>query len=248
MYPLLPDLDRAQTETLLGRTRAFVEERARKRSSGDAAFLRLLGHEEILLGSCLYATGTSISEVAQPIRSGLADLRRALELEDRSDPWEVWDSFMTGLAVEDRSYTDFHIALPGLGWYDRDCTGLEWLLAQTAVVFALYRRDRREAQLRLADLHAYLFEATLPQPLQPDLPLLQNLHNLLDALLHKKSDSFSLHLGVRLEMLHTNYGASELRHLDLHGLGLCRLARDRSMEIRIKHGYLPLELLEVTSR
>ncbi len=33
--------------------------------------------------------------------------------------------------------------------------------------------------------------------------------------------------------------------LDLHGLGLSRLAQDRGMIVDVKHIYLPLEILEI---
>jgi hypothetical protein len=201
-----------------------------------------------IIRACLeYGLEQPLTRVAQSIREATRLFRTAVEQGYRPNPWEVWDYFLTAIAIGDRTLAHLLSALPESRWAIFPNSVLAWLEAQNRIAFALFRGEEQRLPRLLANARAYTFEEPLPTCIEQDQPEIQNTGLLLESLAGKNSSTFLPLLEKRMELRTQSFlrqgrnAAAGL--LDLSGLGLCRLAHDRGIQVAVDHVYLPLKLL-----
>lgn len=224
-------------------------QRAARLKEGDGEFFYTAGHQWLTLGMLGYLYEEPTEKIADGIRKGLRDLRTTLEIGRETNAWEVWDFLCYALAVNDRPFARFLATMPRGLWFSDAIKPVPWLIQQVLAGFALFLELDRKAADLLAQLRVMVFDEELPVELEDELPLIRNACELLEALHRKDPAGFEKHLKTR-EKLRTDWftaggGAAPIALIDLHGLGLGRLARDRKMKFAVPHPYLPWELLEV---
>jgi hypothetical protein len=185
--------------------------------------------------------------VVAGVRQGLRHARTAFDLGHHSTGWHVWDYTLFSLASTFRSMAHFMASLPLSAWWESPIKPVPWLLARNRCVFALLREDPAAGPL-LKELEEALFRRELPPELEKDLPDLQNTWRLLQALLSRDAAAFNKGLALREELRAQAFSVGNqtapVALLDLHGLGLCRLARDFEMPLEAGSPYLPFDLLD----
>lgn len=185
-----------------------------------------------------YALEKPVPEVLNPIRDGVRGFRTAVERGCRLSAGEAMEFALYGLAAAERVTTGFLLALPEERWADPSNRATRGLQFQVKTVFALIRGDAESSGEWLEVVKARGRVGAEP-----------GLTELLEALVRRDGDGYNRALVDRMRRREDAY-AAEARHsphalLDLAGLGLCRIARERGLETRLRHVYLPLELLDV---
>ena len=139
-------------------------------------------------------------------------------------------------------------ALAEDAWNRNQIKPVHWLVLQVRCCFALHRVDDRTLDPILADLHHAIFNEQLPSELQRDLPMMHNFWRLLRALRLRDGQDFNAQLAERAALLTASFrqggGIAPIALCDLHGLGLCRFAKQRGMPLTTQHVYLPFALLD----
>ena len=218
-------------------------------SDQNAEYFAKLANLRFIQGMVGYLFDRPLPAVADEIRRGLREIRTAFRFGHECNAWEMWNYLTFALSISARSLADFIASVPDETWWDDTIKPVPWLVLQVQAAIALLH-DGPEAAPLLHDLHVEVFETELPIELHKDLPWIQSTHALLDALQRKDSKQFNHTLQARLEIRARAYSeentAAPIALLDLHSLGLCRLALDRGIEIHVHHPYVPLELLETT--
>ncbi len=235
------------------RARQFLEgcaaRRDEKAERKDAEFFRLLAEQWIVRGCLDYVEEQAPATVARHIRQGLREFQTSLELGHKPNPWEGWEYFLAALAVSDRAMAHMVASLPEEAWAVRQSAALDWIVVQAKVAFALFRGEETETARRLADLKAFVFDHPLTPGFKEDLPEIQNCHRVLEGLHVRNGASFNREMTQRMELRAQSFRRhgtnAPIGALDLPGLGLCRLARERGLQIAVSHVYLPLALLDV---
>lgn len=230
----------------------YLEEHEPQRESeflrGNGEGFRMLGDQRLVQGMIGYLYDMPLPEVAHHLRKGLADIRIAFELKAALHAWQVWDYFLYAAAVNDRPLAHSLASMPEDVWWNREIKPVPWLIRQVKAAFAIYRKEETVASRHLHDLHVLTFKEELPPELQPNLPEIRNYYRLLESILKKDSVVFNKSLEERTEIRADSFRRggtiAPIALLDLHGLGLSRMARDRGISVTIQHVYLPLELLD----
>jgi hypothetical protein len=207
------------------------------------------GHAELhfIRAEIDYLFEAAPAAVVAGVRQGLRHVRTAFDLGHRSTGWHVWDYTLFSLASTFRSMAHFMASLPLAAWWNSPIKPVPWLLVRNRCVFALLREDPAAGPL-LRELEEALFRKALPPELEKDLPDLQNTWRLLQALFARDAAAFNKGLALREELRGQAFSlenrAAPVALLDLHGLGLCRLARDFEMPLETQSPYLPMDLLD----
>mgnify|MGYP001608627056 CR=1 FL=1 len=225
----------------------YFEENLPRRSeqldSGRAPFFRLLADQWFLRAALDHAAAAPALRVAGHLRQGLQEMRVAFELGHVANVWELWDFFFYALAASDRNCAYFVATLPERCW-EPPGESLQWLLAQLKTAFSLFQHDDLEAAVRLSEARTLVFEDPLPTGVAKDAPEIRNLARILETLLQKDAAGLNRALTERLEIRNKAKGNVLMSALDLHALGLAWMARDRGIEVTVRHALLPLALLE----
>jgi hypothetical protein len=172
----------------------------------------------------------------------LKEFRVALELGLLPDAWDRWNFFHAALAAGDRSFAHYLSSL------DPEPPGeaLDWLVAQVNVAQALFRGEDRDTPGLLEVLRTLVLETSLPSGVQEEIPEIQNVYRLLDALFRKDAADFNRLLAermrVRADSFHRSGANAPIGLMDLVGLGLCRLARQQGIGVTVNHVLLPFEI------
>lgn len=235
------------------RVRQFLEDgaarRDEKREAKDSEFFRLLAEQWIVRGCLDYLEEQAPATVVRHIRTGLREFQTALEIGHAPNPWEMWEYFLSALAVSDRAGAHLIASHPEDAWAVRQSDALDWLVVQSKVAFALFRGEETEAARRLADLKAFVFDHPLSPGFKDDLPEIQNCHRILEGLHARNGANVNRELTQRMELRAQSFrrhGANApIGAIDLPGLGLCRLARERGLSVAVAHVYVPLALLDL---
>jgi hypothetical protein len=214
---------------------------------GNGEFFRILGEQYVILGLIAHLFEEPTAAIAAHLRSGLRHVRTAIELRCVLNAWWVWDYLLYALAASDRALAHGISALPDEQWFNKDIKPVPWLIRQNQAVFALLRSDAMRAKRYVADVLVMTHDEQLPEELEPDLPSIRNSARLLEALQQNNATAFNAYLDARMEIRAAYFDGmiAPIALLDLHGLGLCQLARDRELAIDVRHVYLPLALLDV---
>lgn len=175
-----------------------------------------------------YALGAAPDRVRESVVAGVAAFAARLEAGFVPDPWEMWDHFLAAVAV-DPPAADL---LSGVPLEERADATLDGLAAQHRAAVTLFRgADPARA---LADADA------LPPAEEPAVALLRAIHEKNGPAFHRALEE---RMSARAESFQANGRNAPAGLLDLAALGLCRLARDREIEVGVKHVYLPLDVL-----
>jgi hypothetical protein len=238
---LFPELQ-ARLETLSA-LRAEALERS------DAPFFLDSGEQWLVRGFVGYLYEEPAPKLAEMFRRSLLDFRTAFELGAVASAWDVWDWFLYSLAVSDTASAHFLASMPEDVWWKPWVRPISWLVVRLKALFAIFDGHGTQAARLLARLRALVFDEPLPPELKDDTPDIQNDWKLLDALHRRDAAGFTSALefreNFRAAMFRIRGGAAPVGLMDLDGLGLCRLARERGMEIPFRHPYLPFELSDV---
>ncbi len=218
-------------------------------ASGNAGFLERYAELFLIRAELDYLEEAATPKIVGGIRQWLSEIRNAFELGWRTHSWMMWEYFMGAVAVRDLPTAHFLTSLPPECWYDPRHRPVTWLVTQVKTCFALFKSEEHLARMRLGDLDVLVLEETLPSELQRELPQIQNTCRLLHALVDRDAEAFHRHLLLREELRARLYrernAVAPAALIDLSGLGLCRLGRERGLEIKVNHTYLPLEVLDV---
>lgn len=224
-------------------------EREARLDRGDGEFFYTRGHQWLALGMVGYLYEEPPEKVVDLLRNGLREVRTMLELLRRTHAWEIWDFFLYAVAVNDRPFARFLATMPVRLWFNETIKPVPWLIQQVRAAFALFLAKEKRAGELLEQLRIMVFEEELPIELSDQVSLIRNVCELLEDLHQRREADFRKHLQTRMELRTTWFtiggGAAPISLIDLHGLGLCRLARDRGMKTDVRHVYLPLEMLDV---
>ncbi|MFO0984073.1 MAG: Imm49 family immunity protein [Planctomycetota bacterium] len=210
---------------------------------------RVLFAEQLVLRSLLdHLEDAPPARTVQGIRKGLAVYCAALEAHLVPSPRELWHWVLRALAVRDLSAAHLIATAPAELWEVPGNPVLYPMMFQLKAVLALLRYDEPEADRWARALHAAVFEDPPTAGMKPNLDEMQNVAQLVLALHVKDRDQFNAALRVRTQVreksLARNGRNAPIGFLDLEGLGLCALARDRGMATTVRHAYLPLDLLD----
>ncbi len=163
----------------------------------------------------------------------------AIELNYIYEPEELFECFCIAIYLGDMDFAHFLASAPFVEAYD---PGVDFNLIRTA--FALLREQPGLVDEVLEELEALLDKQDSAPPPLNKYGLHRATGNMLACLANKNSANFCRALQTRLNLLQEKGGNHPRDRWDLIGLGLCRLARDRGMNVDVKHPYLPLELLD----
>lgn len=192
------------------------------------------------------------AQTIEGIRKGLVAYSAALEKGHAPSPREVWDHLLRALAINDLSHAQLIASIPVELWEQPENLALYPLMFQLKALLALLRHDEPESSRWVGASHAMAFEDPPSESLKLELEDIRNVHQLLDALHKKDAPVFNaammLRMTLRAKSFTRNGRNSPLGFLDLHGLGLCALARDRGVTVTVRHVYLPLELLDAARK
>lgn len=237
----------AMLETVAQEIEAREKERARALDEADSGFFMDLGEERLIRAFLAYVYEEPMTSVVQPVREALRDLRTGFELGATSTAWDVWDYFWYAVAVGDAKSAHFIAGMPEDVWWVPETRPVPWFVVRLQAAFSIFLEEPRAARL-LERLTRLVFEP-LPPELEDDVPDIQNTCRLLTALHQKKADDFARALKAREEfrarIYKTRGSVSPVALMDLDGLGICRMARDRGILPAFRSPYLPLELFDV---
>lgn len=213
----------------------------------DGRFVANFATSWLVEAMLLYAFEAPLTEIVKSTETGLRELRTAMKLGFRPDSWRMWDYLLFSLAIADEESTSFFAQHATERWRDPNARPTLWLSMQIVCVVALHRQDEEHAAALLPNIHAALFDAPLPIELRPLLPRIFNEYRLVEALYRRDEGTFNEQMDERMRLREEYYRRMERSSptslLDLAGLGLCRLAGERGLAVRIEHVYLPLHLL-----
>ncbi len=212
---------------------------------GDGEFFRVLGEQRVILALIAYLHEEPLAKSVSLIRAGLGDIRTAFELRVVTNAWQLWDYFLYAVAVGDVSLAQFLAALRDRDWWNTDIKPAPWLVKQVKALFALFRNE--DAGRLLRDLKVMVFDEQLPEELEEMLPEIRGTYHLLDALHRRDAAAFNAHLAARMDVRAAYFAGciAPIALLDLHGVGLARLALQRKMLVTLRHTYFPAELLQI---
>ena len=214
----------------------------------DSLFFSELAESWFMRAQLAYLFEETVDTVARYVCRGLTEVRQAFDLGCDSNPWKLWDYLLFALAVRDYSSAEFLALLPDDFWWNPGQKPVPWLVLQVKTVVSLFRNAPGTNDL-LQALYQEVFQSALPEELEPLLPEIENAYSLLCFLYGRNVLEFNRYLSARMDILVRQLGrensAATGALIDLHGLGLCRLARERGMEVTVRHAYLPLDLLMV---
>ena len=221
-------------------------------SDPDEVGVRCRRAGQLVLRACLdHCEAAAATQVAASLGKALTEYARAAEMGWRMGPWHMWNITCTALAVRNFSMAHFLAAAPEIQWREDWRTVLHSLGMAILALHAILRSDRAEAERWIAALRVLAFEDPPTDGMKLNLDEIRNFHQLLEALHKKDPLAFNAALQIRTEVHAASFARngrnSPLGFLDLHGLGLCALARDFGMTITVRHAYLPLELLDAAA-
>ncbi|MBI2901638.1 MAG: immunity 49 family protein [Planctomycetes bacterium] len=246
--PHKPDAKSLQVLAAALREQITTEEARRKEKldEGDAQFFADIAELHFIRAELDYFFEAPLPQVAKAVKLALADAREALRLGRPANAWHLWDYLTYSLAVSDREAAEFFASLPARAWDEKIVKPVPWLTAQVKAAAALVRVDPAVGRL-LEQLRILVFDEILPEALDDLLPQIRNTCLLLEGVSRREAKAFHEAMASRAELRAEYYGrlapAAPIALLDLAGLGLCRLAKDRGMEVDVRHVTLPLELL-----
>jgi hypothetical protein len=189
-----------------------------------------------------------VTTVVENLRRGHAIARHAFAAGYPAHAWDVHHLFLGAVAVHDRRLADALIAMRQDRWDGDRVRPVPWLILRILACFALHRGDDARAAELIERHRLAVFVDRLPPELEPDLPEMRNVHQLLDALVRRDAQTFSARIAERMEIRARALRRSPLDTsglCDLAGLALCRFARSRGLAVTVRHVYLPLELLDI---
>ena len=215
----------------------------------DGQALMKSGENLIVRGMIGYLYDEPLPDVARRVRRGLAYKRDAVEAGKFLNPYLLWDYLLFALAVNDRESADFFASIPQTRWWSADPLPITWFVNRSRALVALYLGREKEAARHVENSTIQVFEEDLPQEVQEEIPDIQYSVLLLRGLLLKDVALFQSTLENREKWRTERFGimgnAVPRALIDLDGLGLCRMARDRSLDVAIESPYLPLKLIDV---
>ncbi len=224
--------------------------REEERKLRNARFFRTLADQWILRGMVEYGEDRPLAEVAASLRRGVLEIRTFFELAASATPWDAWDCLLFALAVGDRPTADFIRRIPEPTWGRLTSMALGWLVMQVRTVSALLGGEETAIARALRDLQVAVLEIPLPDGLGEDAAEVVNGVQLLHAVYRKDEVAFRRVVGERMDLRERSFRRhgrnTPLGFLDLHTLGICRIAKDRGMKIALQHAYLPLGLLDLS--
>lgn len=240
-YDLLPGLitDKSnQQQHLLGeeRTSFFVE-------FAELWFVR---------AQLAYLFEERADTIIQCLQKGLEQATKASGFGLEANPWRIWDYLSNALVAGDYASVNFFSLLSENRLWDSTVKPVPWLIMQVQTLAALFRSlSRSDRVVPMQELYEAIFRTQLPEELNDQLPEIQNMYSLLHALTTGNATEFNTYLTMRMDLLERYFTkqntAATAALLDLSGLGLCRLAGGKQMQITVKHVYLPLEILQVSA-
>jgi hypothetical protein len=232
---------RAAVEGFLKRAEArlpvWIEERR-------GEFVVSVAHQRLNQALLRYVAEEGRPAFESAVRGATGDFCRALEMGFVPLLPEARMFFLAALAVADRPSAQFIASLPPEPWRETPRAGMRWRSLQLDVLFALFKDGDETAGIRLEEIRA--IEA-FPEGLQAEVPAIRNECRLLDAIRTKDAAALDAALGERMAILEASFlrngrnGPWQL--MDLEGLGICRLARDRGLRVQRSHPYLPVDWL-----
>lgn len=196
---------------------------------------------QLRLRACLeYAEERPLSGVLATLREAVQEFAGELEGGLRPSPWDLWHWSLAALAARDREAAEFFSTTPENRWLAPLDESAQWLHAQVLALFSLLRHDETETRRWVEALP----EFPLPDGVADDVPEIRNVHHLLDAIHRRDGTAFHARLAERMELRAKSFARigrdSLLGCLDIEGLGLCALARERGIVPAVAHVYLPL--------
>lgn len=206
--------------------------------------------QAIIRGFVGYYLGNPLDEVR-------ADLLRGCSLTafrvgagaHHLNPWEINDWLHIAMAVGHRGLAEALIGIRVEAWNTRDIRPANWLILRLRIVMDLWRGDERQVSFLLEQERVGIFIDRLPEELEPDLPEMRNVHHLLKALAAKDAAGFNARLAERMAIRASHYirggTVAPIACIDVHGLALCRLARDRGITPTVDHVYLPYGIMDL---
>ena len=246
-------LPHAPDPSRLADTRARLDAALKIFKDTDAApLLALTSEQRILLALLEHAEGARPVETVARIREGLVSFSAALEKGHQPEPREVWDHFLEALAINDISHAQLIASTPTELWEKPLNLALYPRMFQLKAVIALLHHDEGESARWIGSCYAAAFEDQPTEATKFELEDLRNMHQVLAALHKKAATAFHTAMQQRMTLRAVSFSRngrnSPLGFIDLHGLGLCALARDRGMTVTVRHVYLPLELLDAAGK
>ncbi len=208
----------------------------------------MLGQQHLIDGLVdHFKPATTGAAIVPAIRRGVRLLRDGIEAGYQAHIWDLTDLFHQALAVREDEVCRWLMKRARDTWNLDRTRPVPWLGLRLLACFELFDRKDAEALRTLEEHRIGVFVDKLPSELDEMLPELQTFHHLLVAIAGRKAEDFNHHLAER-EAFRAKYFDGNLAPIalcDLHGLSLCRLARERGIEIDVRHIYLPLDLLDV---
>ena len=196
-----------------------------------------------------YLFGEPAEGIVRYLWRGLEEAKKASVFGHETNPWRMWDYLSSSLAAGDYPSAHFFSSLSENRVWNPAHKPVPWLVLQVQVLAAIFQSGEHPGRVaRLQELYEAVFRVQLPEELNDQLPEIRNTYATLDALAAGNAKEFNSHLSMRMDILSRYFSkqntSATAALIDLHGLGLCRLARRRGMEVAVRHVYLPLELLQ----
>ncbi len=208
----------------------------------------MLGQQYLVDGLVeYYKPETSGAEIVPAIRRGVRLLRDGIQAGYQAHIWDLTDLFHQALAVSADDVCRWLVTRAREQWNLDRTRPVPWLALRLLACFELFQSKDAEALKTLEKHRIAVFVDQLPSELAEMLPELQNFHHLLVAIARRRQEDFNHRLAERQDLRARSFDGNlaPIALCDLHGLSLCRLARERGLEIDVRHIYLPLDLLDV---
>ncbi len=217
----------------------------------DGAWFEQSANLWLIRGLVDYYLGNDLRLVRGNLHEATQRFATAVTFGVRPHAWAMEQWLMTAIAVGNRNAVDALIALRLDDWDTSRIRPVNWLVTRIRLAMDLWRKDDSELNRLLEFSRLGIFVDKLPPELDPDLPLMRNWHHALAAAVGRKGDDLTTCLRQRMELRadHFRRGGTSapIALIDLDALALIRLARQRGLDPKIDHVYLPYDLLGTPS-
>jgi hypothetical protein len=251
--PHLPDpqsMELQRWDSIERRTKNDAEAPlAEARAAKDDAFFKALATACFIEGYTDYLVNEPLSKVISRLRRACDHAAQALQFGFQAHVWNINDYLHEAIAVNHHALADTIIHMRQEEWDTNRIRPVNWLITRIRIVMDLYEGKEAELKVLLENERKGLFEEELPSELTPDVPEMRNFYELLKALVERNEKAFNQALAARMPIREQRYTVggtiAPIALLDVHGLALCRLARQRALYPKIDHVYMPLEVLDL---
>jgi hypothetical protein len=184
----------------------------------DGSFFAGLARQWLDIAAFEMARGLPLAAAATALRKGIDELRISLELGYLPAADHGLKFFCAALVVDDKSFAHWIASLSGFLPRGSECINV---IAQ--IVCAIVRHERHLAQQGIDELSTLIgSDASFDEWTQ--IRPLDGTHRLLNSIINRDSFHFCEEFSMRSKSICADDRIGRLRHLDLFGLALCRLA------------------------